>query len=109
MNDLVEGIKITIYNIFDKGYCVNLPAWRAGRQQVSQPTFAKSDKKFTGRQTIQSADIATDRSGNERAVYRCKLSGYIKRGMPKRGLPWLMDNAWLAWSFQTNFMYQSVL
>ena len=65
MNDPVEGIKITFYNIFDEGYCVNLPAWRAGRQQVSQPTFAISDRRFTGRQTIQSADITTGCSGNK--------------------------------------------
>ena len=65
MKNLVEGIKIAFYNIFDKGYHVNLPAWRAERQQVSQPTFAISDRRFTGRQTIQSADITTGCSGNK--------------------------------------------
>ena len=59
-NDLNNGKYIAFTNIFDKGYRVNLPAWRAGRQLVRQPIFKKSDKKFTGRETIHSASIATD-------------------------------------------------
>ena len=108
-NDLNNGKYIAFTNIFDKGYRVNLPAWRAGRQLVRQPIFKKSDKKFTGRETIHSASIATDRSGNERAVNRCKLSGYIRRGLQQNGNPKLLDDAWLAWSFQSNFMYKPVL
>ena len=99
MKNIVEGIKIAFYNIFDKGYHVNLPAWRAERQQVSQPTFARKNKKFTGRQTIQSADIMTDCLGNEQAIFCSKMSGYIKKGVRKKGLPWLIDNTWLVWSF----------
>ena len=33
-NDLVDGLYIVFTNMLDKGYCVNLPAWRAGRQQI---------------------------------------------------------------------------
>ena len=88
---------------------MNLPAWRAGRQQVLQPVFAQSDRKFTGRETIKSAEIATDRSGNERAVNRAKQCGFIKRGIPQNGNPKLTDDAWLAWSFTSNFMYRAVL
>ena len=109
MNDLVDAVHIAFTNIFDKGYRVILPAWRAGKQEVIQPIFARSDRKFTGRETIHSASVATDRSGNERAVNRCKLSGFIKRGLQKNGNPKLMDEAWLAWSFQTNFMHCSAL
>ena len=108
-NDLVEGEIIPFTAVLDKGYRVNLPAWRAGKQQIHQPIFAKSDRKFRGRETIKSADIATDRSGNERAVNRCKESGFIKRGIPKNGSPKLMDDVWLAWSYQTNFMFEPVL
>ena len=109
MNDLVDAVHIAFTNIFDKGYRVILPAWRAGKQEVIQPIFARSDRKFTGRETIHSAWVATDRSGNERAVNRCKQSGYIKRRLRQNGNTKLMDDAWLAWSFQTNLMYQSVL
>ena len=108
-NDLVDGIFIAFTNIFDKGYRVILPAWRAGKQEVIQPIFVRSDRKFTGCETIHSASVATDRSGNKRAVNRCKQSGYIKRGLQQNGNPRLMDEAWLAWSFQSNFMYRAVL
>ena len=107
--DKVDGKIIPFTNIFDKGYRVNLPAWRVGRQQVIQPNFARSDRKFNANETIRSANIATDRSGNERAVDRCKLSGYIKRGIHQTMKPSTMDNVWLAWSFQTNFMYKPIL
>ena len=107
--DRVDGEIIPFTNIFDKGYRVNLPAWRAGRQQVIQPIFAKSDRKFTGRETIHSASVATVRSGNERGVHRCKLAGFIKRGVHQRTNPHLMDKVWLSWSFQSNFMYKPVL
>ena len=107
--DLVNGQYIPFTNIFDKGYRVNLPAFRAGRQHVLQPIFARSDRKFTGRETIHSASIATDRSGNERAVNRCKLAGFIQRGLQQNGDPRMMDDVWLSWSFQSNFMYKSVL
>ena len=109
LTDLVNEKHIPFTNILDKGYRVNLAAWRAGKQQVLQPTFARSDRKFTGRETIISADIAADRSGNERAVNRCKESGFIKRGLHQCSDPITMDNVWLAWSFQTNFMFESVL
>ena len=109
LTDLVNEKYIPFTNILDKGYRVNLAAWRAGKQQVLQPTFARSDRKFTGRETIISADIAADRSGNERAVNRCKESGFIKRGLHQSSDPITMDNVWLAWSFQTNFMFESVL
>ena len=107
--DLVNGKVIPFTNMVDKGYRINLPAWRAGRQLVYQPIFAKSDRKFTGRETIKSAKIATHRSGNERAVNRCKMSGYIKRGLQPHGKTYTLDDAWLAWSFQTNFMHKAVL
>ena len=107
--DTVDGKYIAFTNILDKGYRVNLPAWRAGRQQVYQPIFAKSNKKFTGRETIRSDDVATDRSGNERAVNWSKESGYIKQGFPQHGNTYLLDNTWLAWSYTVNFMYKPVL
>ena len=107
--DLVNGKLIPLTNMVDKGYQINLPAWQAGRQLVYQPIFAKSNRKFTGRETIKSAKIATHRSGNERAVNRCKMSGYIKCGLQPHGKSFLLDDAWLAWSFQTNFMFKAVL
>ena len=63
--DMVDEKNIPFCNIVDKGYRINLPAWRAGRQTVIQPMFAKSDSTFTGKQTVVSGSVASDRSGNE--------------------------------------------
>ena len=68
-----------------------------------------SDVEEVAQETIISADIAADRSGNKRAVNRCKESGFIKRGLHQNSDPAMMDDVWLAWSFQANFMYNSVL
>ena len=74
-----------------------------------QPDFARADQHFKGKQVLTSGAIATDRSGNERAVRLSKQSGYINRGIKPAGSPLRMDNAWLAWSFQCNFMFENVL
>jgi hypothetical protein len=66
--DLVNGEKAPFTNILDRGHQVVLAAWRQGKQFVLQPTFAKSDTKFTGKETLLSAAVAADRAGNERAV-----------------------------------------
>ena len=101
------GVKFT--NILDKGYRVTQAAWRMG-QFVLQPIFAKSDRKFTTADILKSASVATDRSGNERAVRVSKMSSYIKRGTEgshNKDLPRLCD-IWLAWSFQANFMFKPI-
>ena len=107
--DLVEGKKIAFTNILDKGYRSTVAAWHAGNQEIIQPDFRKSDRKFRGKETISSAGIATDRSGNERAVHYSKYSGLLYRGVHARGDFKRFDNAWEAWTFQVNFMYNSVL
>jgi hypothetical protein len=58
---------------------------------------------------VSSAAIAADRSGNERAVKRCKMSGYLKRGLHERQDINVFADVWLAWPFQVNFMYKPVL
>jgi hypothetical protein len=108
-NDTVESKHIPFTNIFDKGYRSRLAAWRCGRQLTLQPDYAKSDMRFRGIQTLQSASIATDRSGNECAVNVCKLSGILKRGLTSAGDWTRMNDVWLAWSFQANFMFKPVL
>lgn len=66
---------------------------RAGRKLVLQPIFAKNDCKFTVDEILRSADVvASDRSRNERAVNRCKESGYIIRGHAPGGDAELMDD-----------------
>ena len=108
-SDIVEGHHIPFTNIFDKGYRSRLAAWRSGRQLTIQPNYAKSDQKFKAKETIQSASVATDRSANERAVKLSKRSGFLKHGLKNNGNPVRLDDAWLAWSFQINFMFAPVL
>lgn len=70
-----------------------------GKQLTIQPDFAKADCHFKGKKTLTSAAIATDRSGNRRAVRLSKQSGYINQGIQAAGSPLRMDNAWMSWSF----------
>ena len=59
---------IPFINIYDKGYRCTEDAFREGGQITWQPDFAKSDRQFKRNETLSSAAIATDRSGNERGV-----------------------------------------
>ena len=93
----------------DKGYRCVEAAYRAGKQKTLQPNFAKSDQRFKRKELLPSAGLATDRSANERVVRLSKQSGYINRGIQPNGSPLRMDNAWIAWSFQCNFMFENVL
>jgi len=104
--DLTSDLPFT--NIVDKGYRCVIAAWRKG-QYLVQPKFARSDRKFTTEDILTSACIATDRSGNERAVNVCKYSGVIQRGLLRSGNPADLDDTWLAWSFQSNFVFRPVL
>jgi len=49
----------------DKSLEERLTAWRTGKQLIMQPDFAKCDTKFKANETISSAAIAADKSGNE--------------------------------------------
>ena len=100
---------IEFINILDKGYRSTILA-RDHNQSCLQPTFAKSDEQFTGSQVLHSAAIAVVRSGNERAVKRVKDSWIIQRGIHSATYDLSkLDDIWLAWGFQVNFMYDTVL
>ena len=96
-------------NIFDKGYRVTLLA-REHMQSCLQPVFAQSDRQFFRNELLHSASVAVIRSGNERAVKKMKYSWILQRGInhPNFKLS-VLDDIWLAWGFQINFMYNTVL
>ena len=95
--------------LLDKGYRITELAYRGGDGQMTmQPDYAKADAKFNRNEAIISATVATDTSGNERAVRLSKQYGLIDRGMKPRSSFVRIDNVWLAWSFQCNFMYKNV-
>jgi hypothetical protein len=74
-----------------------------------QPWFAESDQKFGTKQVLTSAQIAHDRSANERAVCVSKRSDFLKRGHHMRTDTATTDDVFIGWSFQANFMYKPVL
>ena len=76
---LTKGILFV--NIVDKGYrCIVMAAWQAGKHLFLQPAFARSDRKVNTREVNRSSTVASDRSGNERAVNVAKRAGVLKRG-----------------------------
>ena len=100
---------LSFTNILDKGYRCILAAWRAGGQLLLQPFFAKSDRKFSSREVLLSGAVASDRSGNERAVRRLKSSELIARGIHQKHDLGRFSDLWIAWGFQCNFMFKPVL
>lgn len=107
--DLVNGIVIPFLNILDKGYRVTAYAFRSGKQLVLQPHFTNAMKNFSTKETLGTAEVASNRSGNERGVNRMKSSKYISNGIRKGGSFVRMNKVWLAYGFQVNFMYAPVL
>jgi hypothetical protein len=94
-------------NIFDKGYHMLLETQKHG-QLCCQPD--KSDEQFGGNKVLRTGCVAVVRSGNERAVKRCKLSWFLKRGCVDQ--LWEIDllcDVWEAFSFRVNFMYDQFL
>ena len=108
-NDLIDGKEIPFLSILDKGYRNRLAAWRAGKQLTAQPVFAKSNKKFRQKDTLSSGIIASDRACNECAVRLCKMSAYLHDGLYPHQSMKRIHYAWLTWSFQVNFMFETVL
>jgi hypothetical protein len=95
--------------VCDKGFRISTTAIRTGGQVVIQPCFAKSDEKFEDTETLLGAAIASDRSGNERAVRVMKLSKFIKSGLQPNESAERLSDVWLCWGFMSNFVYKSVL
>ena len=93
----------------DKGYRITYQAHEEGGQMVIQPNFAKSDERFSAFQTMRSAAVATDRSGNERAVKYMKHCEYISSGLKAGEDSRRLADVWLCWGFQQNFLYKPVL
>ena len=108
-NDEVNGAVLPFTNVYDKGYRAKMVAWKTGKQQVLQPVWAESDRRFGRNETLLSASVATDRAGNERAVNVCKRAWYVSRGFTQNMSPKQMNDAWMTWSFQANFMHNPVL
>ena len=109
---------ITRTCMFGQKYDVEVKAWqmanvcdaqrglRATKRLVGQKV---GNFDFSTSQTLASDSTATDRGGNERAVNVAKRSWFLKRIFQKNSSAKLMDDSWMTWSFQCNFMYDPIL
>ena len=70
-----------------------------------QSCFDKSDKRFSSSQSLRSSSVATDWGGNERVVNAVKRAWFLKRGFQNNLSEKQMNDAWMTWSNQCNFMY----
>jgi hypothetical protein len=107
--EMDQSSQVPFLNVFDKGFRNAIEADQAG-QRVLQPIFSKGDKQFNRNEVLHTAAVAHIRSGNERAVGRCKMSWFVKRGCMEQA--WDIDllcDVWEAWTFQVNFMYDKYL
>lgn len=106
--DEVDEEVVPFVNIFDKGYRVGLEANKE-KQSCLQPIFAKCDQQFNRDELLHSASVAVLRSGNERGVNLAKNSKILGHGIPNSAFDLVvLDNMWLAWGFQINFMYNPI-
>jgi len=95
--------------VLDKGYRITLDA-KDCLQLVLQPVFASSDQQFTSNNLLLSAGVAVIRSGNERGVRYMKHSWIVSRGIKHGNFDLaVVDDLWMAWGFQVNFMYETLL
>lgn len=100
---------IPFFNVLDRGYRISSLAWTHGKQVTMQPSFTSASQKFSSNQVLYSASVASDRSGNERAVNRLKMSHRLSRGIGKTERTDCIASLWLTWGFQVNFMFEAVL
>ena len=84
-------------------------AWKTGKQRVLQPVWAESDWRFGRNEALLTGSVATDRAGNERAVNVSKRAWFLSRDFAQNMSPKQMNDAWLTWCFQANFMFNPVL
>jgi DDE superfamily endonuclease len=103
-NDVEERFTI----ILDKGYRIVFDAFNNGGHFTLQPIFAEYENQFTTLESAINTTVATDRSGNERAVWYLKISDYVSKGLITNESVDTLCNTWLAWGFQVNFMYKPV-
>ena len=108
-HDKVNNAVLPFLLVLDKGYRITALA-RQYNQNCRQPIFAKSDEQFQRNDLLLSAGVAVNRSGNERGVKYMKHSWIVRRGIKHGNFDLAtVDDVWLAWGFQVNFMYKTVL
>ena len=108
-HDKVNNAVLPFLLILDKGYRITMLA-KQYNQSCWQPIFAKSNEQIQQNDLLLSVPLAVNRSNNERGVRYMKHSDLISNRI-KRGNFDVQNigDIWLAWGFQVNFMYRTVL
>ena len=89
-----SAIKFTV--VLDKGYRITSHAWINGGHFILQPRFAKTGERFSTQETVLTANVASDRAGNKRAVCYVKTSDFIGKGLLSNESVETLSNVWLA-------------
>ena len=76
---------------------------------LSSRFFQKNKKFFTVSEGFCIAEVASDRSGNERAVKHVKLSSFLSDGLHHYQSFVRVNEVWTAFDFQINFMHCTVV
>ena len=101
-----NGVSMVVLflNIFGRGYMSKMVEWLTGKQEILQPPFSNSGKKFRDQTTIYAATVAQDQLGIERAVNVCKRSALLKQGFQLGMNPIRFNCVWREWAFWANLM-----
>ena len=73
-------------------------------QKVAHPIFGRSGKGIAEEGGLCIYEVASDRSGNERAVRHCHLSNFLTNGIHQNHSFARLNKVWECFSFQVNFM-----
>jgi len=106
--DLVDGKLVKFVNYLDKGYRVTREI-HAHDQKVVQPIYVSNKVGFSFEDGLCSSEVASDRSGNERAVRLAKLSDFLTDGVHNNQSFERMNIFWKCFNFLTNFMTEPSL
>ena len=78
--DLVNGEVKPFFNMLDKGFRV-VQKTLERNQKIIQPIFTSSERNFYRNESLCISEVASDQSGNKRAVRCIKCAGYITKGL----------------------------
>ena len=105
---MVDGKVEGFHNVLDKVFKVTREAF-SHNQKVVQPVFSRNGLAFKGNEGLRISEVASDRSGNERATNECKQSKFISRGIERAQSFDRMNDSWKAFSFQCEFLHEPVV
>ena len=102
--DLVHDEIVSFHNVLDKGCRVTQHILR-NNQKIIQPICSVDGRGLAGDEGLCISEVASDRSGNERAVKCIKQSDYLTNGLNHHQSFDRVNTVWKSFGFQSNFMH----